>query len=408
MKKVNIIIASLFVLAMVLGLAAMLPTWMTPPNAGQVSTWPTVALETFTPEETTQPSEPVTAPTTEPTTEPTEPITEPTVAPTTEPTAEPERFLISFAGDCTFADNAGIVPEWNHFTQVVGDRYDYPFAAVKQIFGSDDLTIVNLECALTTYVPTPEEMEQYGLDKTYRFAGDPGYVNILSGSSVEAVSLANNHAMDFAPPGLKETTEVLKNAGIRYASWSSNCLMTTSSGLVVGIYASNDWGTNEGMVESIQKLREQGAQVVIVSLHWGEERHYASNENQQTRGHMAIDAGADIVFGHHPHVLQPIEYYNGGLIMYSLGNFSFGGNRNPVDKDTAIIQQEILRYEDGTVALGETIIIPCRISSVANRNDYQPTPYEEGSADYLRVISKLDGTYAQQWLEEQAAKNPTT
>jgi poly-gamma-glutamate synthesis protein (capsule biosynthesis protein) len=125
-------------------------------------------------------------------------------------------------------------------------------------------------------------------------------------------------------------------------------------------------------------------------------------------GHLAIDSGADIVFGHHPHVLQPLEFYNGGLIMYSMGNFSFGGNRNPSDKDTVVVQQEFIRTADGSVCLGETILIPCRISSVTNRNDYQPTPYDPADPGYLRVLSKLDGSYAQQWLEKQRATEPTT
>ena len=110
-------------------------------------------------------------------------------------------------------------------------------------------------------------------------------------------------------------------------------------------------------------------------------------------GRQAIDGGADIVFGHHSHTLQWVEPYNGGIIYYSLGNFSFGGNGNPSDKDSAIIQQHVLRYEDGTIALGDLDISPCRVSSVTNWNDYRPTPMEEGTEEYLRALQKLEGSY---------------
>ena len=97
--------------------------------------------------------------------------------------------------------------------------------------------------------------------------------------------------------------------------------------------------------------------------------------------------------GHHPHVLQPIEEYNGGLIYYSLGNFSFGGNDHPKDYDSAIIQQQILRDHRGLVSIGETVIVPIRISSAEDRNNYQPIPYESDSEGYQRVRDKLDGSY---------------
>lgn len=340
-------------------------------------------------------------------TQDTEPVeTEPTVpSDPTEPSEtkpQGDSFLISFAGDCTFAANHNATPSWDLFPTIVGDRYDYPFAGVRSYFEADDLTLVNLECALTTYDPTEEEMKQLGLyDKQFRFRGPLAYANILTAGSVEVASVANNHARDFAVPGWQETLKTLKEAGVGYASWGYNCLITTQSGLKVGIYANNSWVTASGMVNEIKKLREQGAEVVIVSLHWGDERHYAPNAKQQELGRLAIDSGADIVFGHHPHVLQPLEFYNGGLIMYSMGNFSFGGNRNPSDKDTVVVQQEFIRTADGTVTLGETILIPCRISSIPNRNDYLPTPYSPDDPGYLRVLSKLDGSYAEQWLEQQ-------
>jgi poly-gamma-glutamate synthesis protein (capsule biosynthesis protein) len=391
------------ILVAMLVLTAYLPGLLKPEEQPQLNTQPTATVPTAP---TGDASEPTKA--TEPTEESSEP-TQVTVPATETVIPEGEKFLISFAGDCTFATNHNATPSWDLFPSVVGDNYDYPFAGVKSYFEKDDLTLVNLECALTTYDPTEEEMKLLQLyTKSFRFRGPLEYVNILTRGSVEVACVANNHARDYAEPGWRETLSVLEKAGVGYASWGYNCLMTTERGLTVGIYANNSWVTESGMISNIKKLRQQGADVVIVSLHWGDERHYAPNEYQQRMGRLAIDSGADVVFGHHPHVLQPLEFYNGGLIMYSMGNFSFGGNRNPSDKDTLVLQQEFVRTADGSFVMGETILIPCRISSVSNRNDYQPTPYAFSDPGYLRVLSKLDGSYAQQWLEKQQATEPTT
>ena len=133
--------------------------------------------------------------------------------------------------------------------------------------------------------------------------------------------------------------------------------------------------------------------MIVCAFHWGRENTFRPTEAQQELARAAIDAGANIIWGHHPHVLQPIEEYNGGIIYYSLGNFAFGGNNSPKDYNTALVQQEVIRDVDGTIKLGELTIVPCSVSSVANPNNFQPTPYEVGSKEYEKTMSKLDGTY---------------
>ena len=128
-------------------------------------------------------------------------------------------------------------------------------------------------------------------------------------------------------------------------------------------------------------------------VHWGSENSYHTMADQDKLGQALIDQGFHIVAGSHPHLLQKISEYAGGVIYYSLGNFCFGGNHYPTDMDTAIVQQQVLRYPDGTVALGGRTLIPCCISSETPRNNFQPTPYEAGTEYYDRVISKLDGTF---------------
>ena len=235
----------------------------------------------------------------------------------------------------------------------------------------------------------------FAQNKKYVFRGKAEYTNILTGNGVEGVTLANNHSLDYGQDGYDETKVILDNAELDYVEHAGTTLVTTKNGLVIGMYAVDfTRGTPKeaDVRENISALREQGAQLVICAFHWGQENTFRTIPNQTNYGHLAIDSGADIVWGHHPHVLQPMESYNGGLIMYSLGNFVFGGNSAPKDYDTAIVQQEVILDVDGTVKLGEVTITPCSVSS-SRPNNYQPTPYEAGSKEYNRVLSKLDGSY---------------
>ena len=296
-----------------------------------------------------------------------------------------DRFTLTFVGDCTLGSGAANWDLESSFVRVVGDDYDYPFSNVAHIFESDDFTLANLEGPLTEG-GTP-------MEKEFVFRGPTAYTAILRG--VEAVTISNNHILDYGYQGQSDTKAALTAAGIAYGAREQTFLYTTESGLSVGVYCDDFAFDRTHIADSIAALREQGADIVVCAFHWGEEKDYTPNQNEIDWAHIAINAGADIVTGHHPHVLQPIEYYNGGVILYSLANFSFGGNDNPTDADTAIIQQEVIREPDGSVRLGELTIIPCSVSSVQGRNDYRPTPMEPGSEAYNRVLQKLEGTYNQ-------------
>ena len=315
-----------------------------------------------------------------PTAPPTEPPTEP---PVTEPPIK--YYTLSFAGDCTLGSAKKNWLHPDHFVQTIGENYDYPFYNVREYFENDDFTIINLEGPLT-------DDPSGGTVKEFVFRGPTAYTQIMTGSSVEAVTLANNHAEDYGKAGYDATTKALGEAGLTYVEKNGTALYTTESGLTIGLYAGAFDIDTADMKKDIAKLRKDGAEIVICAFHWGQELAYYPNGTQVSVGRAAIDAGANIVYGHHPHVLQPIEEYNGGIIYYSLGNFSFGGNIYPGDYDSALIQQEIL-VSDGEVTLGETVTVPVCISSSEGRNDYQPVPYEEGSEEYKRVLAKLDGTW---------------
>ena len=313
----------------------------------------------------------------------TEPAVETTVPtePATEAPTEPPVYTLSFVGDCTLGCNDANREKPEGFVKVVGENYDYPMANVRHIFEADDFTIANLEGPLTD--------GGIKANKQFVFRGPAEYTQILTGSSIEAVTTANNHSWDYGDKGQKDTAAVLDAAGVSHAGREGSFLHTTESGLTIGVYCDDFAFDRAHMTAAIADLRQQGAEVVICAFHWGEEKAYTPNANQISWGHTAIDAGADIVYGHHAHVLQPIEYYNGGVIFYGLGNFSFGGNIFPYDKDTAILQQQFVRQADGSLVMGDTIAIPCSVSSVSDLNNYQPTPMEEGSEAYNRVMKKL-------------------
>ena len=338
----------------------------------------TEAVETLPATAVAEPSETVMpiqtdAPTLPPETEP--PVTEP----------KEKHYTLSFAGDCTFGSVASNWSNPNHFIKTIGENYDYPFANVRKYFENDDFTIINLEGPLT-------DSSSGGANKRFSFRGPTAYTQIMTGSSVEAVTLANNHAEDFGKAGYESTTKALTDAGITYVEKNKTAMYTTESGLKIGLYAGAFDISTSDVKKDIATLRNSGAEIVICSFHWGEEGHYRPSNDQQKIAKAAIDAGADIVYGHHPHVLQKIEEYKDGYIFYSLGNFSFGGAALPGDYDTALLQLDVVRDENGKVSLGELTIIPCSISSTTKQNNFQPTPLEEGKV-YDRVLSKLDGSF---------------
>ena len=342
-------------------------------------------LEKTEPNPTPAPTQAATVPTQNATDAPTEPPTEaPTVAPTEPPY---ENFVLTFTGDSTLGTEENNWTASDTFNNVIGTDYGFPYRNVLQYFANDDCTFVNFEGVLA------EKGVGIAQDKRFRFRGPLAYTQILTGSSVEAVNLANNHSFDYGPEGLTSTKNALDGAGVAYAEHQGSTVITTDRGLKIGLYAINFFLDETDLKKEIAAMRADSVDIIVVSLHKGDEGYYSVTSDQERIARFAIDAGADIVWGHHPHVLQRIEQYNGGIIMYSLGNFSFGGNRNPKDKDTAVVQVNVIREKDGTVSLGDMNIIPCRLSSVANHNNYQPTPFEVGSEEYNRVLAKLDGSF---------------
>lgn len=303
---------------------------------------------------------------------------------TPEPTAESVSITVSMVGDCTLGTDVNFdqSTSFDAFYQMKNDP-GYFFQNVKDIFTADDLTVANMEGTLTT----SNDRQQ----KTFAFKGDPSYTEILTRGGVEATNLANNHSHDYGDQSYEDTIQYLEAAGITTFGYDRTAVMDVKGIKVglIGIYELKDGlGRQQQVIDTIQKVKDQGAQVIIVSFHWGTEKSNIPDDIQKTLAHLAIDQGADLVVGHHPHVLQGIEKYQGKNIVYSLGNFCFGGNKNPSDKDTMIFQQTFTVENGELVEDDVTNIIPCSLSSESGYNNYQPMVLEGSEKE--RVLQKIE------------------
>lgn len=299
--------------------------------------------------------------------------------------SSPVSLTLSVVGDCTLGTDETF--DYDTSLNAYYENYgaDYFLQNVKDIFSTDDLTIANFEGTLTD----SDERE----DKTFAFKAPASYASILTGGSVEAVNTANNHSHDYGDQSFDDTLAALNDAGIVHFGYDETAVMDVKGIKVglVGIYELYDHLEREQQLkDNIAKVKADGAQLIVVIFHWGNETETVPDSNQTTLGRIAIDEGADLVCGHHPHVLQGIETYKGRNIVYSLGNFCFGGNSSPSDMDTMIYQQTFTIDADGVKKDNVTNIIPCSISSAAydGYNNYQPTPAEGDEA--TRILGKIN------------------
>ena len=299
--------------------------------------------------------------------------------------SSPVSLTFSVVGDCTLGTDETF--DYDTSLNAYYENYgaDYFLQNVKDIFSADDLTIANFEGTLTD----SDERE----DKTFAFKAPASYASILTGGSVEAVNTANNHSHDYGEQSFDDTLAALDDAGIVHFGYDETAVMDVKGIKVglVGIYELYDHLEREQQLkDNIAKVKADGAQLIVVIFHWGNETETVPDSNQTTLGRIAIDEGADLVCGHHPHVLQGIETYKGRNIVYSLGNFCFGGNSSPSDMDTMIYQQTFTIDADGVKKDNVTNIIPCSISSAAydGYNNYQPTPAEGDEA--TRILGKIN------------------
>lgn len=295
----------------------------------------------------------------------------------------PVELLITSVGDCTigYDDKFSFNNSLPYVFQKHNKDFSYFFKNVYSIFKDDDITTANLE---TTFTKTTNKA-----DKEFTFKADPEYAKVISSSSIEAVNISNNHIYDYGTNGFKDTLSSLKSENINYFG-EGNVYIKNVKGINIaflgyrGFYYDNNF--LKQLKNDINRLKKQDC-FVIINFHWGDENSYSPNSTQKYIAHYAVDNGADLIIGHHPHVIQGIEQYKNKFICYSLGNFCFGGNINPTDKDTFIFQTK-LKFNKAALISQAIRVIPCSISSVNYINDYCPTPMEGQNKSAL--LTKLN------------------
>ena len=290
--------------------------------------------------------------------------------------------VISVVGDCTLGTdpNFGYERTFTDIFDQTGGDYSYFFSGVYDILSKDDLTIANLE---TTFTDATIKA-----DKKFNFKGPASYAKILKEGSVEAVNIANNHIYDYLEKGYTDTKETLSKEEILYFGYNDYCIYEIN-GIRVGLAGFEGWNeqkTKDNTKKAIDYFKDQKTNIIIITYHWGTEYEYKQNTTQENIAKYAIDNGADMIIGHHPHILQGIECYKGKYIFYSLGNFVFGGNKNPKDKDT-LIAQLTFHLENNKMTETNLNLIPCSLSSETERNDYKPIVLEGNEKE--RVLKKI-------------------
>ncbi len=306
--------------------------------------------------------------------------------PSKEPEPETFNITLSFVGDTMLACLKNITTKgsFNEFAEKHSP--DYFLADVQSVFAKDDFTTVNLENVLTDNELKETEKDH---DPAYWFRSKTANTKILTEGSVEGVSLANNHTYDYGYKGYLDTTEAVKKAGLKYGNYEE-IMYYEKNGYKIAVICYGLWRSNGvPAIKNLIKKAEKQSDYQIVYFHGGKERIYKPEDWKVKACHDLVDAGADLIIGNHPHVLQPREVYKGVEIVYSLGNFLFGGNKKP-GKNT-IIYQMILTVEADTLTLKaeKSKIIPCYVYD-GEWNDYQPLLITD-KQEKAKVINFMNG-----------------
>lgn len=262
---------------------------------------------------------------------------------------------LSFIGDCMLATDRG--GEWQGSFNLLAKQVEpsYFFESFTELFTTDDWTVANLE---NVFTDNPDaKMRNKGYTPAYWYKSTAANTDILTAGGIDVVSLANNHSQDYGEIGYADTRAALDAAGVIWGD-NDNMIMLGKDGFTIALYATTFYYRG---YESIiaQRMSAVDADYKIVYLHGGTERVHVPDEWKAEGCRKLIDSGADLVVGHHPHVLQPIEVYKGKTIVHSLGNFVFGGSRS--EENRTIVYRHTITAVGGEVTdIGEEVI-PCYV-----------------------------------------------
>ncbi len=299
----------------------------------------------------------------------------------------PQQLVFTFLGDCTLGSTPLTREDKTSFISYV-NRFglDYPFSGVIDILKNDDLTIANLESVFYDY-------EANKADKTYNFRAETSWARMLPLSSIEVASLGNNHVGDYGEKGYLATIAALEENGVEYygtTDYGDIAYVYEKGNIKIGflaVYVTYWWLNNQVFIDALKRLDASGVDLLIVSMHAGVEYDIRHDVSQERMMNTFFKYGADMIIGHHPHVIQGIVRQEGKTCLYSLGNFAFGGNK-ALKSDACYIAQMTLSFDEEGTYLGHQLnILPCSPSSNGEYNDYRPVPVNGAAAE--KIIKKI-------------------
>lgn len=272
-----------------------------------------------------------------------------------EPPPDPTVITLSFIGDCMLATDRGA--EWQGSFNLLAKEVEpsYFFEEFAEIFAADDFTVANLENVFTDNPAA--QIRAKGYTPAYWYKSTTANTAILNAGGIDVVSLSNNHSQDYGNVGYADTRAALDSAGVIWGD-NDNIVMLEKDGFTIALYATTFYYTGYDKIIT-DKMASVEADYKIVYFHGGTERVHTPDAWKAAGCRRMIDAGIDLVVGHHPHVLQPIEVYNGKTIVHSLGNFVFGGSRS--EENRTIVYQHTITVLEGEVVSIEENVIPCYV-----------------------------------------------
>lgn len=296
---------------------------------------------------------------------------------------------LSIVGDCLLATDDGKDSSYSFSSYAKNKAPDYFLKKVSYIFQNDDFTIANLENVLTD---KPLKKRNKG-EGAFHFKAPTSNTNILKKGYVDIVSITNNHTYDYGYEGYSDTMKALNKAGILWASEDKTLYLNKNGYTIALIPASLYDSSQTNSIINRIKAASAKSDYQIVYFHGGKEAIYKPETWKINACHRLVDAGADLVIGNHPHRLQPLEIYKGVNIIYSLGNFCFGGN-NHMTSNRTIIYKTVLKIENGKLVQEDTRLIPCYIQDDSKyQNNWQPDIIKK-EEDKKLVIDFLFGKAA--------------
>lgn len=300
---------------------------------------------------------------------------------------------LTFGGDCVLGTREEWVGRANNYEACVAEKgLDWSFGALASLFAEDDLTLINLECVLQN------GNEGHNHRKQHTFRGKPEYAAMLPSASVELVNVANNHFVDYGASGKRSTLAALEAAGVPSCGYGSLYVLE-AGGVKIGFGGCREsefLAFKPTVYREIQQLKKLGCEVIVYSCHWGKEYSPTHNKVQERMAQYAVNSGADIVVGTHPHVVQGVEARassdgtHSALVLYSLGNLVFGGTHELQTFD-ALLARVTLRFDDDSRYLGAALtLLPVLSSGDAPRNDFRPVLAEGEDAERILRLAQDD------------------